>query len=73
MSKSGKSASFCHIFAKTFFVNFFLTLFKRILLGHIRNMFSNFEAQRAKTGSKTGKPFFYKHVLEFNYATISTG
>jgi hypothetical protein len=33
-------------------------------------LFSNFEAKRAKTAQKT-ETLFYKHVLEFSYATIN--
>ncbi len=63
------------IFAKKFyFVNFFTTFSTDLKsgwkIGHI-STFSNFEDKRAKKAQKDGKPFFYKHVLEFNYATIN--
>ncbi len=71
----------------TFFVNFFKTFptdlksawnfaffdtfFEEKNLKVIFVLFSNFEAKRAKNGPKKQKTFFFKHVLEFIYATIN--
>ncbi len=51
-----------------FFVDFFdeKKFFKVLLV-----LFANFEAKRAKNGSKKRKTFLFKHVLEFSYATIN--
>ncbi len=43
---------------------------KKFFLAHF-STFSNFEAKRANQGSKKLKFFFYKHVLDFSYATIN--
>jgi hypothetical protein len=57
------SVKFC-VF-DTFF-DFFKKKFRRVIFV----LFSNFEAKRAKNGSKKRKTFLFKLVLEFSYATI---
>ncbi len=49
----------------------FLAYFKKTIFQGHNSTFSNFEAKRAKNGSQKPKIFFYKHVLEFIYATIN--
>ncbi len=48
----------------------FLYLQKQIILGHISTFFQLW-SQTRKKWLKKWKTFFYKHVLEFSYATIN--
>ncbi len=46
-------------------------IFKENCYFALLSNFSNFECKCAQDGTKKRKTFSYKHVLEFNYATIN--
>jgi hypothetical protein len=79
MSKSGKSAYFRHIFVDNFlghFLKSFSIKFKYaynsaflIPFWSLKKFFKTLKINAPKTAQKT-ENLFYKHVLEFSYATI---